>query len=228
MFCLACLPVLAQPALKAELSTDKLVMTDDIDVAKAQVEAYPDDPEAHFLLAMAYSRTPFIEEAFKSMKRAKGLMKTSPQGYANLDAKLAEYEDMLRYSPDDTMVLYRLAFGYFSKGYGIEKNYIKNNPDAPAIWYDKAEETMRRVIALDPADAWARNYLGFLLININEDANLDEAMMLWEEAVAIEPLNPGAHLMLGEAYMKKGDLKKALQHSSAAIEGRLLAPLKPL
>lgn len=208
-------------ALRVDIRTETLVLTDDIDIARAQVNAYPSHPEAHFLLAVAYSRSPYVEKAIASLRKAKKLMKRSPEGYQNLDAKLAEYEGMRDYDPNDALVLYRLAFGYYSKGYGIEKGYIKDSPDAPALYYDKAIATMRQVIATDPDDYWARNYLGLMLIELDEEKHLSEAIRLWEGSIGIEDNNPGAYVLLGEAYLQQGNLKKAARYAARGLQYRL-------
>lgn len=213
--------------LKGGLSQEAFDLTDDVKIAEAQVTAFPDDPEAHFLLAIAYSRTPYFEKAFYAAKKAKKLIKHSPGGYANFDQKINNYQAMAAINPNDTKVLYRLAFGYFMKGYLIEKNYIKNSPQPPEQFYSLAETTLRQVIALDPKDLWARNYLGFVLVDMDETRHLDEAISLWEGALALQPDNPGANLMLGEAYLKKGNLRKAVQYGAKGLENRFLEPGAP-
>lgn len=208
--------------IKIEESVEDLVLTDDISIAEAQAKAYPDNPEAHFLLAIAYSRSPYVEKAFLSAKQAKKVMKNSEEGYANLDAKLAEYQDMLTYRVDDPLVLYRLGFAYFLKGYGIEKGYIKNTEEQPQTYYNKAEETLRYLISKYPDDIWAMNYLGFLLVDIDEEKNLDEAISLWKQSAAIEDNNPGAYMLLGEAFLKKGDLKQGATYAAKGLKERML------
>lgn len=210
--------------IRIESSVEDLVLTNDISVAEAQAKAYPNNPEAHFLLAIAYSRSPYVEKAFQSAKQAKKIMKHSEEGYENLDAKLAEYESMLSYRVDDPLVLYRLGFGYFLKGYGIEKGYIKDaaeKGETPEQYYLKAEETLRYLISKHPNDIWAMNYLGFLLVDIDEEKNLDEAITLWKESVAIEDNNPGAYMLLGEAYLKKGDLKQGATYAAKGLKERM-------
>jgi len=206
--------------LKGGTSQETFLLTDDVDTAQAQVDKYPEDPEAYFLLAVAYSRTPYFEKAFQAAKKAKKLIKQSPEGYAKFDGKIGEYEKMRDANPDDTRVLYRLGFAYFMKGYALEKNYIKDSPDTPAKFYTLAEQHMRKVIALDPKDIWARNYLGYLLVDADENANLDKAIALWEESLAMNAENPGANFMLGQAYLKKGDLRKALQYGAKGLAAR--------
>ena len=83
-----------------------------------------------------------------------------------------------------------------------------------------AEETFHHLLRVRPDDIWAMNSLGVLLIDQDEDKNLERAMGLWERSLAIEPVNPGACFLLGEAWLKKGNLKKALQHGALAAQHR--------
>jgi len=83
--------------------------------------------------------------------------------------------------------------------------------------YDQAEETFRKVLATDPQNAAALNYLGYMLADRGE--KLDEALIMIKKAVEMEPAN-GAYLdSLGWAYFKLGkydqaedNLTKASQH----------------
>lgn len=211
----------ARKPIQATVDSESLTLTNDVAVAEAQARAYPDDPEAQFLLAMAYSRTPYLEKSFAAFKKAKKLIKTSPGGYADFDAKIAEYERMLAYKPDDPLVLYRLGFGYFVRGYGVQEGYIKNSEQPAASYYAKAEETFHHLLAVRPDDIWALNYLGFLLVDQDEAHNLDKATALWERSVTINPVNPGAYLLLAEASLKRGNLKKAMEYGALAARHRI-------
>lgn len=209
------------PVIRTGVDTETLILTDDINIAEAQVKAYPGNPEAWFLLSIAYSRSPYLEKGFLAMKKAKKLIKHSDGGYANFNKKIREYEAMSAYRQGDTLVLYRLAFAYFTKGYLLENGYIKNTDETHGPYYQQAEATMRGVIAIDPDDVWAKNYLGFLLVDMYGEKRLDEAMALWESVVAEDPANPGANIMLGESWIKKGNLKKAARYAVRGLEGRL-------
>jgi Tfp pilus assembly protein PilF len=85
--------------------------------------------------------------------------------------------------------------------------------------YDLAEEQFRRVLALDPQNAGALNYLGYMLAD--RGVRLDESVNLIKKALEIDPQN-GAYLdSLGWAYFKTGSydlaeefLRKAVTKSS--------------
>lgn len=204
--------------LEASAHEELLNITDDLSVLEEQVKAYPNNPEAHLLLAVAYTRhIEYFERAIKTLRRAKRLIKKSPEGYKTADKLIEHYEQILTYRPNDAKVLYRLAFGYYLKGYGIQKNYIKNTTEQPDPFFDKAEATMRQAIAADPTDIWAKDYLGYLLVERNPEQNLDPAIQIWEDALQLDAKHPGTNILLGEAYLKKGDLKKALQYASQSF-----------
>jgi len=83
--------------------------------------------------------------------------------------------------------------------------------------YDQAEDEFKHVIAGDPNNAVALNYLGYMLAD--RGIRLDEAMGYIKRAIQLDPQN-GAYLdSLGWAYFKMGNydlaeenLRKALDH----------------
>lgn len=85
--------------------------------------------------------------------------------------------------------------------------------------FDAAEERFRKVLANDPNNAMALNYLGYMLADRN--VRLDEALALIKKAVEIDPQN-GAYLdSLGWAYYRLGKydlaeekLRKAVSRSN--------------
>ncbi len=84
--------------------------------------------------------------------------------------------------------------------------------------YDQAEDTFRKVLAIDADSAMTLNYLGYMLAD--RGVKLDEALTLIKKAITIDPAN-GAYLdSLGWVYFKLGkydlaedNLTKASQHS---------------
>ncbi|MEO5936451.1 MAG: tetratricopeptide repeat protein [Terriglobales bacterium] len=85
--------------------------------------------------------------------------------------------------------------------------------------WDAAEERFRRVLANDPNNTMALNYLGYMLADRN--VRLEEALVMIKKAVEIEPQN-GAYLdSLGWAYYRLGkydlaeeNLRKAVSRSN--------------
>jgi tetratricopeptide (TPR) repeat protein len=206
--------------LSGGISQDAYALSDDIAVAEAQVQANPNDAEAHFLLAIAYSRTPYVEKALIELDRSRQLARKSQEGFALFDRKIAEYERMLQKSPDSPLVLYRLGFGYYMRGYAIDYGYMKDASHKPAAFYDKAEQIFRHLVSIAPTDISAKNYLGYLLAEREPDKNYDAAVELWQESIRLDTGNPAAYMLLGQAAMKKGNLRQAVEYSTMALKAR--------
>lgn len=208
--------------LTGGVSQEVFGLSNYVDEAEAQVKATPNDPEAHFLLAVAYSRTPYVEKALQELDRARRLARKSPEGFAMFDRKIAEYERMLKKNPDDPLILYRLGFGYYMRGYAVANGYMPANSTGPSAqsFYEKSENTLRYLVSLDATDPYARDYLGYLLAEREPDKNYNAAVALWQESLQISPENPAAYLMLGQAALKKGNLKQAIEYTTQALKVR--------
>jgi hypothetical protein len=111
-------PVLAKPGQELSIGTDTedLQPTDDVSLARKQVQAYPDSPEASFILAVALTRTSHVEEALQEVRRAKKLAE-SKGGPEYFDKMIATYEGMLKNFPKENRVRYGLAWAYYMKAY---------------------------------------------------------------------------------------------------------------
>jgi tetratricopeptide (TPR) repeat protein len=68
--------------------------------------------------------------------------------------------------------------------------------------YDQAEQTFKKVLSVNPLNASASNYLGYMLAD--RGIRLDESVKYIQKALELEP-NNGAYLdSLGWAYFKMG------------------------
>jgi Flp pilus assembly protein TadD len=92
--------------------------------------------------------------------------------------------------PKDTTVLYQVGASLDRAGRQAE-----------------AEKTFRDIIAQDPLDAGALNYLGYMLAE--HGSSLDEAVTLIQRALTVEPDNPSFLDSLGWAYVIAGKLDLA-------------------
>jgi tetratricopeptide (TPR) repeat protein len=82
--------------------------------------------------------------------------------------------------------------------------------------YDAAEREFRKVIEMNPKNASALNYLGYMLAD--RGVRLNEALQLIRKAVELDP-NNGAYLdSLGWVYFRLGDLDQAERNLRAAID----------
>lgn len=82
--------------------------------------------------------------------------------------------------------------------------------------YEQAEEAFKKVLASDPANAVALNYLGYMMAD--RGTHLDEALNYIKRAVELDPQN-GAYLdSLGWAYFKLGNYDLAEENLRKASE----------
>ena len=82
--------------------------------------------------------------------------------------------------------------------------------------YDLAEESFHKVLADDPKNAMALNYLGYMLAD--RGTRLEEALGYIRRAIALDPQN-GAYLdSLGWAYFKMGNYELAEENLRRASE----------
>lgn len=72
--------------------------------------------------------------------------------------------------------------------------------------YDGAAPLLRKVVAADPQNADAFNYLGYINSRKGET---EAALRYYQQALAIKPSHRGANEYLGELYLKLGDLPAA-------------------
>lgn len=213
-------PANLQP-LKAGVSEEVYGLSDDIFFAEQRVQANPDDPESWFLMGVAYSKTPYVERALLALDKSKRLARKSPGGFAIFDKKIAEYEKMQADTPDDATLLYAMSFGYYMRGYAVQHGYIKDSSRPPDHFYAKAESTLRHLLSLDPQHYVAMNYLGFFLAEQDPEGNLNEAVALWEKSLQLnQKENPGAYVLLGQAALKKGNLRQAVEYTAQAMKAR--------
>ena len=106
-------------------------------------------------------------------------------------------ESAVKTFPKDTATMFALADVYADAGRPAE-----------------AEKMLRQLLAAEPANANALNYLGYMLATRGEQ--LDEAIRLVRRALDADPGN-GAYLdSLGWAHFRKGDLEEAEKYLAAA------------
>lgn len=192
-------PVLCGLALSLGLARPALADTspDEIAYLQQQVAATPQDPDAHFNLAMGYARTPELEKAWSELQQVKKL----DPGYA--DTLISQLEPLAKANPDNIEVLFRLAFADYFKG------YQENN----ATYKQKAVQQFKAILAVDPHYVWALDYLSYLTY---DSGDLDQALDLARQATATDPDNAVAHFLLGEGLFKdKQPFAAALQMAQA-------------
>ena len=101
---LAAFVLLGAAPVLADTSRDELL------VLEYMAEKKPNDPDAHFDLAMAYARTPILERGWDELQKVKAL----DPGYA--DKVVTMLEPLALENPDNVEAHWRLAFAYYAKG----------------------------------------------------------------------------------------------------------------
>jgi tetratricopeptide (TPR) repeat protein len=133
--------------------------------------------------------------------RVAGALATALQETGDRARAVKVLEEARRRDSDDNDLLFGLAAAY-----------------ERAEEFDRAEQTFRDVIATEPANAEALNYLGYMLADRSK--KLDEAVDLIKRALAIDADNPSYLDSLGWAYVKQAKLEQArepLQRAASAL-----------
>ena len=234
--------VKAQEPLQIGTETEDIFLTDDLNIAKAQALKYPDNPEAHFNLAIALSHTSLVEETIKELRKTKLLIR-KPENAGIIDKKINEYKEMLDNQGNEThasTIRYRLAFSHYLKAYLISKEIQKANIQQKSksksksldllssnsfLLKDANPEIKRNLeysvsyfkeqLKASPNDIWTKVYYGFILAEQYND--FQNAKKLWTEATKQNPNNPAPHFFLGELKIKEGDLKEGILEISQAL-----------
>lgn len=150
-----------------------------------------------------------------------------------IDQGLGVLEDFVRQLAADSSAYLALAQGYIDANRGSQA--VKTLQDAAAKFPDEttvtfelgavldkmkkfaeSEAIFRQLIAKEPHNAAALNYLGYMLAERGE--RLGESVELIKRALAVEPDN-GSYLdSIGWAYFKDGQLQLALEHLQKAAD----------
>ncbi|MFO0997681.1 MAG: tetratricopeptide repeat protein [Alphaproteobacteria bacterium] len=89
-----------------------------------------------------------------------------------------------------------------------ESDYSKGERAVKAKDYKGAIPLLEKVVASDPKNADAFNYLGFSHRKLGDK---DKALANYKKALDIDPNHLGANEYLGELYLEMGDLPSAEQ-----------------
>jgi tetratricopeptide (TPR) repeat protein len=177
-----------------------------LDTAKEAVQKLP-TPQMKMVLA---GQEADMGEPDKALKDVRALLKGDDSSKADdreVYIRLAEMDTRLRRFSDAEQALDK-----------AEELSIKSD-DKRDVWflrgatferekhYPQAEEQFQKVLASDPENASALNYLGYMLADQNQ--KLEEALGYIKRAVDLDPMN-GAYLdSLGWAYFRLGKYELA-------------------
>ena len=146
------------------------------------VEAAPNDPAAHFDLAITYAYTNYVQEGWDELKKVHDL----DNNYAPI--ALSTYSEKAKESPSDWKIAFRLAFAF----------YFNDKKEA-------AIEEMKKIVEMEPKDdpkrIWAYGYIGLIYGELDQ---VDPAIEYVQKALAIDSNVGALHLLLASGYYKKG------------------------
>jgi len=142
------------------------------------------------------------------------------------DEAIAVFREAAALAPDDPVRQVLLIQGYSTAGRHKEALEAAQKartkfPDETSVAYqfgaaldragrrDESEKTFRALLAQDPLDAGALNYLGYMIAERGPSANLDEAVALLQRALNVDPGNPSYLDSLGWAYFQQGKIDLA-------------------
>ena len=149
----------------------------------------------------------------------------------NLDKAFINYTKGLNLSPKSVRLRYKMAGLFLTRGLAAdaEQGYlsiIKDQPDyAPAYeglgraYYaagnmEKAEESFRQALKINPRSWQAENHLGIVKDRLKKH---DEAIAHYRAAIAIKPDSGLLYNNLGMSYYLKGDSEKAVLAFNEAL-----------
>ncbi len=142
------------------------------------------------------------------------------------------YYKSLVLKPDENKVRYKLGRIYLEKGFPGEaakefRQIISRDPNF-ALAYDglgranvasgdfkNAEENFRKAISLNGSLWEDKNFLGFVL---DQQKRYDEAIPLYQQAIAVKPEQGYLYNNLGISYLLKGEYEKAVKSFLEAIK----------
>lgn len=162
---------------------------------------YPTDPHARFSLAMVYAHEGELLNGWRELQMI-GRQLSSEQQQRFATEVVGEADRVLQRSPNDVLIRYRRAFAL----------YFLGQKDAAKVEFEK-------IVALEPDHSWSLGYLGY---GYMDKGDLNRAIALWERGVKADPGNSVLHYVLGLAYTRKGELKKAAKHFATAYKDRTL------
>ncbi|MHB9117893.1 MAG: tetratricopeptide repeat protein [Burkholderiales bacterium] len=181
------------------------------------------------------SPSPLATETKNTEEKIKHWMR---EGYAHQQAgNLIEakklYKKIMAHKPDDFDALFMLGILYRAEQNPQEaiesiQSAIRSNPAISAFHYElgalhieqkdyrAAESPLRTAIALDPEYAEAHNDLGTVLVQLQDDADPEEAIACFRQAIAINGALAPTHYNLALELIKVGDLNDAKAHLQQA------------
>ena len=161
---------------------------------------HPSDVHTRYNLAMVYAHEGRVIDGWRELQAVDRHLEGKREPFST--QVIRESRTVLTRSPHDVLTRYRLAFALWFRGQKRE-----------------TQQEFERIVALEPTHSWSLAYLGYTYADAG---NLDHAIVLWERGSKADPANSILHYVLGLAYTRKGQLKKAAAHFASAYKDRTL------
>ena len=171
-------------------------LQEELNIKQAAVNKDPNSAAARFDLAVTQAYTNKLIDGMNSIKEIPKLDKTYKE--KALDIYLAK----VIANPSDWRLRFRLAFAYYFNDMKLD-----------------AIREFQNVLIIDPYNVWAYGYLALLYGEIGE---VDKAIAITKEGLAIDNNVAALHLLLGEGYYKKGDSWKGFLERMEALRLKAL------
>jgi tetratricopeptide (TPR) repeat protein len=174
------------------------------------VQKYPDERELHILRAYVVGELGRVDEAVKQLHALMNNTPTDRELYLSVAQVYIQAKQL-----DNAEQAVNKAMQYSSKPEEQEySRFLLGSIYEREKKYDLAEEQFKKVLATDPLNASAANYLGYMLAD--RGVRLDESVKYIQTALRLDP-NNGAYLdSLGWAYYKMDRCDLAEPHLEKA------------
>jgi tetratricopeptide (TPR) repeat protein len=178
--------------------------------ASVAIEKYPKDRSLRLLRASLLGEQGQVEEAIRQLR---AMLNKTPAD-REIDLAIAQvFSQAKRYQEAEAAAKEALALSPLEDDQEYVR-FVLGSIYERQKKYDLAEEEFRKVLSVNPLNAAASNYLGYMLAD--RGVRLDESVKYIQRAVQIEP-NNGAYLdSLGWAYFKMNRLDLAEPHLEKA------------
>jgi len=183
-----------------------------LQAGKEALAKYPNDPAIRASQALLLADNEQTDEAVKTLRLQSSHVETDRESYINVAQvyqrgkrykeaeEAARAAEVLPGQPREKALVWTVLGSIYER----------------QKFYDRAEEEFKKVLAVDPKNAYVLNYYGYMLGDLGQ--RLDEAQSLVQRALKEEPFNGGYLDSLGWIYFKQNKLTDAEATLRKALE----------
>lgn len=177
--------------------------------AEGSMKAYPQDKDLRLLHADLLGETGKSSQAIEMLEK----MLAGTEDDAKIYSTMVQiYQRDKKFKEAEKALVSGEKFFKSKESF----NFILGSIYERQKTYDKAESTFRKVLEINPNNAAALNYLGYMLAD--RGVRLEESLDLIKKAVELDP-NNGAYLdSLGWAYFRLNKLDEAELYLKKALD----------